>query len=1029
MPIYGAIFFSIAGVFLIDLFTPLGIAVWIFYLVPVVLTLLVWRPQIPLYVASVLTLLMVITFFTDSSGVDLIIVQINRGFGALTVWCIAIVAFFFLKNKNAIEFERWLQKGQTGLSKTLSGDQRIEQLGNNLLRYLAEYFEAPVAACFAIEGEHYRRIATYGVPAESGLPEQIEVGDGLLGQAIEDQRPFVLTDVPEGHLLFGTGLTRGTPSQMIISPAIADDEVQAVVELGFFRPIDHGDQVLLSRISEAVGQAIRSANYRAKLQKLLHETQQQSEELQTQSEELRVSNEELEEQGRALKETAARLELQQTELEQTNSQLEEQTQLLEAQRDELAVTKLSLQQQAKDLERASQYKSDFLANMSHELRTPLNSTLILAKLLADNASGNLTEEQIKFAKTILSSGNDLLNLISDILDLSKIEAGQMDVRPEEVKMGHLLDELSNGLRPLAEQKQLKFSIEVKSNAPSVLWTDRRRLEQILKNLASNAIKFTNDGSVTIHVSKLPERKVAFAVQDTGIGIPLEQQPTVFEAFRQVDGTAHRKHGGTGLGLSISQELANLLGGEIALESEVGKGSLFTLTVPATFEPSQIETSPVRKVLAASLPSHDTPSPDTLPTKSDPPFPKVEVKDDRRQLSGDRRLLLVVEDDLNFGEVLYGLAREQKFDCLLATTAEEGVTLAKQYQPNAIILDVGLPDDSGLAVLDSFKGDARLRHIPVHVISGNDYTESALSLGAVGFKLKPVRREEFIELLQGLESRFSQRMRRVLVVEDDPVQRESVQSLLGSLDVETVGSANAAECLEQLKEGTFDCMVLDLALPDSTGYALLETLSKEDHYSFPPVIVYTGRDLSADQEQLLRQYSQSIIIKGAKSPERLMDEVTLFLHKVVAELPLEQQRMIEKARRRDEILEGRRILVVEDDVRNVFALTSVLEPRGAVIEIARNGREAVDVIEKSIADPTKKFDLVLMDVMMPEMDGITATQEIRKHAQCKRLAIIMLTAKAMENDQKACLEAGANDYLTKPLDVDKLLSLIRVWLPR
>jgi signal transduction histidine kinase/DNA-binding response OmpR family regulator len=779
--------------------------------------------------------------------------------------------------------------------------------------------------------------------------------------------------------------------------------------------------------------AIRSSNYRDHLQNLLEQSQRQTEELQTQSEELRVANEELEEQGRALKESAARLEQQQLELEQTNLQLEEQTQMLEGQRDELEKSQLTLEQNAKELERASRYKSEFLANMSHELRTPLNSSLILAKLLADNPDENLTAEQVKYAKTILAAGNDLLHLISDVLDLSKIEAGRMEVRFDEIALDSLIEAVARGMRPLAEDKGLEFLVRFSPDSPPIISTDRQRLEQILKNLVSNAIKFTEKGQVALEIARTTGRRVSFAVSDTGVGIPAEEQATVFEAFRQVDGTAHRKQGGTGLGLSISRELARLLGGEIHLTSEEGQGSTFTLIIPEKLDANaaqSVERSrqvPAELALPLAAPSLRAAS------RAEPNKPLAtaerKIEDDREQLTSGGRAILVVEDDESFARILFDLAHELKFQCLIATTGEEALNLAVQFRPSAVVLDIGLPDHSGLSVLDRLKYDARVRHIPVHVISASDYTEAALSLGAVGFMLKPVKREELAEVLIDLETKFSQRMRRVLVVEDDPAQLEGLQALLGSHDVQTIGVRSAADCLQQLKHETFDCMVLDLSLPDASGYSLLETLSRDDTYSFPPVIVYTGRELTAEQEQRLRRYSKSIIIKGAKSPERLLDEVTLFLHQVVAELPPEQQRMIEKARRRDAVLEGRRILVVEDDVRNIFALTSVLEPRGAVVQIARNGREAVEAIDKTIHDGASPIDLVLMDVMMPEMDGITATAEIRKRPACKRLSIIMLTAKAMKDDQQTCLAAGANDYLSKPLDVEKLLSLIRVWLPR
>jgi len=927
----------------------------------------------------------------------------------------ARIGYLVRRAAAARQIQEWLQTGQVGLGGKMLGDQTAERLGDAVLSFLARYLGAQAGAVYVGHGDHFQRVSTYGAPADAAIPEQFSRGDGLLGQAAAESRLLLIEDIPDSYLVFGSALGRSKPRHLVIAPARVEGAVNAVVELGFIRPVDDLALKFLELSCEPIAIAVRSANYRSDLQRLLEQTQRQSEELQVQSEELRVNNEELEEQSRALRESQVRLEQQQVELEQNNSQLEAQAQQLEAQRDDLEQANAAIQAKAKEVEQASRYKSDFLANMSHELRTPLNSSLILAKLLADNSHGNLTDEQIKYAKTIQSSGNDLLTLINDILDLSKIEAGHVEIRPQPLSLALLAKAMRQMFQPLAAQKGLIFDVDIAPDCPDTIESDLQRLEQILKNLLSNAFKFTETGTVRLDVARGGEKSIALSVVDTGIGISEEHQRAVFESFRQADGTISRKYGGTGLGLSISRELARLLGGAIRLKSREGEGSTFTLVIPQAYDPLAVQPLAYPQAAAAA------------PTARRPPEPAQlrKVEDDRDALTNDRRILLVIEDDETFATILRDLSREMGFQPIVAAAAEEALILAKRHMPSAIVLDVGLPDQSGLFVLDRLKRDVSTRHIPIHVVSGSDHAETALSLGAVGYMLKPVNRTDLIDVLKKLENKLSQAMHRVLVVEDDDTQREALGKLLSSHDVETIGVGTAAECLQRLKEQTFDCMVLDLSLPDASGYALLETLSREDAYSFPPVIVYTGRELSADDEQRLRRYSKSIIIKGAKSPERLLDEVTLFLHQVVSALPDERQKMIRQAHNRDAILEGRRILVVEDDVRNVYALTNILEPRGAAIEIARNGREALDRLSRS--DPA--IDLVLMDVMMPVMDGLTATREIRKAANGRKMPIIALTAKAMPDDQQNCIDAGANDYIAKPLDVEKLLSLVRVWMPR
>ena len=934
------------------------------------------------------------------------------------------VAVFILirRGARARAREEWLQSGQVGLAAAMMGDKSVEELSDSILAFLARYLGFQAGALFKGEKGQFYRAAALGIPADADVTVRFEVKEGLLGKVAADGRSTIVRDVPDGYLTIGSALGRDKPRHLVLVPAHADDVVNAVIELGFLHPVDDLALTLLDQASASIGIALRSARYRTELQNVLEETQRQAEELQVQSEELRVSNEELEEQGRALKESQTRLEQQQVELEQTNSQLEEQAQALETQRDELERTGAAVTLKARELEQASQYKSDFLANMSHELRTPLNSLLILSKLLSDNAQGNLSDEQVKFAQTIQSSGNDLLTLINDILDLSKIEAGHIEMRPESLPLQRLTGDLHQLFQPVANERGLDFEIRIADDCPTLIETDRQRLEQILKNLLSNAFKFTEAGGVRLAIAPAGDDSLAFAVTDTGIGVPREQQESIFEAFRQADGTISRRYGGTGLGLSISRELTRLLGGAITLESQPGEGSTFTITVPRAYDPAQVATRQQPSQIEATL----LPAP-ARARRSRPV--SLAVSDDRDQLAGGRRVLLVVEDDDKFAAIVRDLSREIGFHCLVAATAEDALKLARQFKPSAVVLDVGLPDESGLMVLDRLKRDDATRHIPIHVISAADHSQTALSLGAIGYLVKPVKREELAEVLQALQSKLTSTVRRVLIVEDDPVQRDAVGKLLSSGDVETVGVGTAAECLEQLKQQTFDCMVLDLSLPDASGYSLLETLSQDGDHAFPPVIVYTGHDLSADDEQRLRRYSSSIIIKGAKSPERLLDEVSLFLHQVVSELPPEQQKMIQKARNRDAVLEGRRVLIVEDDIRNVYSLTNVLEPRGAVVEIARNGQEAIEALGRSAEDPSRAIDLVLMDVMMPVMDGLAATRQIRGDARWAKLPILMLTAKAMPDDQERCIAAGANDYMAKPIDVDKLLSLVRVWMPR
>ncbi|SAK91294.1 multi-sensor hybrid histidine kinase [Caballeronia temeraria] len=1028
--IYLAIAIALAVVFCIDALTPMRVAIWVFYVLPVVLCVWADRPAVPLVTAVVSAVLMIAGYALGAADPNTTreVLQINRAMGVVVLLVLAAVAHLYIKSRLAVQRTTWLQQGIVQLGVKLRGEQSPASIGVSILRSIIPYVNAKVGVVYALDGDALVRVAAWALPDDGSAPARIARGEGLVGQAVEEGRVLELRDAASHYLKAGSALGSAAASRVVIAPLFADGEVAGAIELGFVGREGHFDdaRALLDMASEPIGMAMRSSRYRARLVELLEETQRQSEELQVQQEELRVSNEELEERGRALQDSQARLEQQQAELEQTNVQLEEHTQHLERQKAELLQAQQELTANALEMERASQYKSEFLANMSHELRTPLNSSLILAKLLQDNKPGNLSDEQVRYAATIHSSNSDLLSLINDILDLSKVEAGQMDVQFAPVSVDSILQTLQQSFAPVAGSKGVEFVTAHGENVPQYFVTDSQRLLQVLRNLLSNAFKFTERGRVTVAVERAGDNALRFDVRDTGIGIAREKQDMIFRAFQQADGTTSRKYGGSGLGLSISREFSRLLGGSVAVSSELGQGSVFSVTLPIAAREGTV-TAKLDTIAQASQPQPvavSAPAPAYVPPVPSPvvsPEP-IAIPDDRADRKRPDRVILAIEDDQPFAHILYDLAHELDFDCVHAATATQGVELARSLQPNGILLDIGLPDQSGLTVLEWLKHDPLTRHIPIHIVSATDHADVALHLGAIGYTLKPGAREELAHAIRKLEARSAQGTRRVLVVEDDPALRQSIHALLASETVGIVEAGSIAEAIEEMQRVPFDCVVMDLALPDGSGYELLERVSTGGGHASPPVIVYTGRLLSQEEEQRLRRYSKSIIIKGAKSPERLLDEVTLFLHSVESALPPEQQRMLRAARQRDDVFEGRTILLAEDDVRNIFALSRVIEPLGATLEIARNGREALEALARR-----SDIDLVLMDIMMPEMDGLTAMTEIRRHTEHARLPIIALTAKAMPSDRQKCLEAGADDYISKPIDVDKLVSLCRVWL--
>ena len=1017
----------LAATIALELVVPLGYAVWLAYFLAVGVTVFQRSARAPFVVAMIACVLLVIGFNVAPASNNSSFSFVNRTIGGCAFLMIALIVSRAIQARRQAMRALWLQEAENAVASSLRGDLGPEQIAEAAATSLAGQLDAEVGAVYRLEGGRLQ--LTGGMALPSGAPASLALHEGLAGQVARDERIRHLHGDDAVVLELQTSLGRLPVRERILAPLSSDGAVVGIIELGRARVGEQRDldRELLERCAETIGMALRASLLRAQLVVLLEESQRQGEELQAQQEELRVANEELEEQSRSLLQSQSHLEEQQAELEQSNVQLEERTHELEAQKQALLVAQSQLVRNSNELAATSRYKSEFLANMSHELRTPLNSSLILAKLLADNKDGTLTEEQVKYARAILSSNNDLLALINDILDLSRIEAGHVELSDEVVVVDSALQRLRETFEPMARQKGLALQIEADALAPSQLVVDSQRLQQILKNLLANAVKFTEHGKVSLHVRAAGNGRIRFEVCDTGIGIAREQLDVIFEAFRQADGSTRRRYGGTGLGLSISRDLAERMGGQIQVDSEPGRGSCFILELPLQGAPAasaaEAAEAPVAVPAPARTPAVLPPAPVRAATASAPATASAGVADDRGRRQRAGRLILAVEDDATFAEALVALAHELDFDCVVAGTAEEALTLASELRPNGILLDIGLPDVSGLSVLERLKRNPETRHIPVHVVSATDRSQVARELGAIGFAIKPTTRERLVTAIEQLEQTSQRDVRRLLIVEDDSELRSNLELLLGRDQLQIVAVGTLADALEQLSTVTFDCMVMDLSLPDGSGYDLLEHMAGNDEVGFPPVIVYTGRALSREEEQRLRRYSKSIIIKGARSPERLLDEVTLFLHSVEASLPTDQQRLLREARRRDTVLDGRTVLLAEDDVRNIFALSSVLEPLGVTLEIARNGQEAVDRLAE------REVDLVLMDIMMPEKDGLAAMREISAQRHLQDLPIIPLTAKAMPDDRERCLQAGANDYIAKPIDVDKLVSLCRVWCSR
>lgn len=962
--------------------------------------------------------------------------------------------------ENAIEIQNqdWLKTGLNKLDATMSGQRHVNELSNNILAFLAPYLDAQFGLVYLMdenaENPGLNLKASYALSEELiEKVKKIKPGDGLIGQVVRDRQMIIVSEKKETTAKIKIGPVEKDPAHFLIYPLVYENELIGVIQLASLNAFDELKLALMKMAGDNISIAINTAKAGEKVRKLLAQTQEQANELAVQQEELRQANEELQEQTSALRVSEENLQAQQEELKVTNEELEERTKALEIQRDaikkknkELETARREIEQKAKDLEQASRYKSEFLANMSHELRTPLNSILVLSQLLAENRKKHFDEKELEYARTINGAGADLLDLINEILDLSKVESGKIDLHLEKMYFDDLSNYITQNFGPLIEKKGLEMFINISNTLPQSITTDSQRVYQIIKNLYSNAIKFTHEGSISLNVHRpdqktdfsnpnlLAESTIAISVSDTGIGIPPDKLQMIFEAFRQADGNTNRKYGGTGLGLSISKGFAELLGGEITVSSKEGQGTTFTLYLPEALTLTQkdkynLNPEPPENEMDSDIVIDKKTAESYLKKKKaeDKPVSLSEITeeahDDRHSINEGDKVLLIIEDDKTFASVLYDLAQEHRFKCLVAYDGESGLHFADYYAPHAIILDIGLPGIDGYEVMNRLKRNKRTRHIPVHFISAADKSLDTLKLGAIGYLNKPVSREALDKAFNKIEEIVSNPVKKLLIVEDDAGMRKSIANLMGDENIEVTAVDSGEAAREKLQNTRYDCLILDLGLKNMSGFDLLEMIKKDESMSYLPVVVYTAKELTKEEDLKLQLYADSIILKGARSFERLLSETTLFLHQVESQLPEKKREMLKKIHDREDVLDNKTVLVVDDDMRNVFALSSVLESYNMKVIIGKNGREGIDKLEQN----SDKVDLVMMDIMMPEMDGYEAMREIRKKKKFKKLPIIALTAKAMKDDREKCLAAGANEYLAKPVDTEKLISLLRVWL--
>ncbi len=954
--------------------------------------------------------------------------------------------------------QTWLKEGEAHLNSIISSQRNLNDLCGKALLFLANYVGAQVGTFFitSSNSNEYSLLTSYAYKKRKGLSTTFKIGEGLVGQAALEKETVIFSDIPEDYIWIESSLGNTPPRFLTVVPLVYEEEVKGVIELGAVSRFSKIQIDFIDLAAKLLAIAMNTALFNEKLEILLEQTKEQAKELEEQQEELKTANEELQEHTEILKTSEAKLQLQQEELQASNEELEEKTEILEGQKTEITEKnailrrkQVEVEEKARQLELATKYKSEFLANMSHELRTPLNSLLILAKLLSENEEENLTEDQVESANAIYKGGKNLLYLINNILDLSKIEARKIDLIVGVTSIETICQNCHAEFSHMAQEKNLSFEINLAENLPQAIQTDEHRFNQVIRNLIGNAIKFTDKGGVTLSIHRPAlsivfnkshlkhESTIAFQITDTGIGITQENIDAIFEAFTQADGSISRRHGGTGLGLSISKELAVILGGELSATSTLGQGSTFTFYIPEQYVPFEIDENDDNTILN-QLPAqqNDHTQSEELQTKTlsfkateQPkniitPTPLSEDEETKHFIASQGKTILIIEDDSDFANVLSNFFNTNGYESIIAPDGETGISLIAEHQPTAIVLDIGLPGIDGWAVLSELKENPATRHIPVHILSGYDETRQGLEKGAVGYLTKPIETSDLNTVLARIETVLQDDVRRLLIVEDDTDLQSNLLKVMRTKDINAETASNGEQAIKMLSEKDYDCMILDLGLPDISGFELLDTIQSSSDISEVPVIIYTGRELSLNETNLLEKYASSIVLKSAASIDRLLDETALFMHRVEANIPEDQRKMIQKLRDRESVLTGKTVLVVDDDMRNALALNKFLKTKGMDVIIADNGQRALDILDDDqLATP----DIVLMDIMMPVMNGYEAMELIREHPTYKDLPILALTAKAMDSDRDDCINAGANDYLSKPVDTSKLLTMLRVWL--